>query len=488
MLSISPITGNSYQLPNDSDKGGIDAFIAKNEGKKVVVVQGLGFVGAAMALVVANSNENYAVIGVDIASEGSYWKIASINLGELPLVSSDEKLQQYFDKSKEKENLYATFDEYAYSKADVIIVDINLDVDKESDELNQLNGFNVDLTTFKRAITTVSANCKEDALMLVETTVPPGTCQKVILPIVETEFRNRGLDPAVFKLAHSYERVMPGPNYIDSIENFYRVYSGVNSASADAAEVFLKTVIKTDSYPLTRLANTNATEISKVLENSYRAMNIAFIQEWTEFAEKADVDLYEVVSAIRMRPTHKNIMRPGLGVGGYCLTKDPLMASWAAQNLFDAPALTQSETSVQINDQMPLHTLNVIKGRLQEELSGKKVLILGVSYLNDVGDTRYTPVGLLYDELQKSGAEIFLHDPYLSTWDEKNISVDQQLPKEQVDIVVVTVSHKQFVEEEYFEFLKDSKPQLILDTLGCYLQHADKISKSTKVITIGKGN
>ncbi|MBL0337315.1 MAG: hypothetical protein IPP73_18905 [Chitinophagaceae bacterium] len=144
----------------------------------------------------------------------------------------------------------------------------------------------------------------------------------------------RGLSIDELKVGHSYERVMPGPKYIDSIQNFYRVFAGTDETSALAVETFLKTVIRTDEYPLTRLGNTNATEMAKVLENSFRAMNIAFMVEWSRFAEEAGVDIYEVVNAIRLRPTHKNIMLPGLGVGGYCLTKDPLLAGWAKMNLF----------------------------------------------------------------------------------------------------------------------------------------------------------
>ena len=487
MKSKSPITGKVYELPLGKDEVEINSFLNNNSGKKIVAVQGLGFVGAAMSLVVANSKENYAVIGVDTASEVGYWKIASINEGELPLVSSDVKLKQYFDTAKENGNLYATYDSYAYSLADVVIVDINLDVEKISGDLNKLEGYNVDLTKFKKAVSAVLNSCKEDVLMLVETTVPPGTCSKVIKPLVDEIFTKRGLDPEKIKLAHSYERVMPGPNYIDSIENFYRVYSGIDEASADAAETFLRTVIKTSEYPLTRLSNTNATEISKVLENSYRAMNIAFIQEWTELADAAGVDLYEVISAIRMRPTHKNIMRPGLGVGGYCLTKDPLLASWASQEMFDCRALSQSEVAVNINDQMPLYSLDVLKKRFGSALKGKKVLFLGVSYLNDVGDTRFTPVELIYDQIKKLDADIFLHDPYLSVWEEKGLPIEGELNEQSVDIVIVTVSHKQFVSEKYFSYLNTIKPSFILDTLGCYLGQEDNISDEIELKIIGRG-
>lgn len=221
------------------------------------------------------------------------------------------------------------------------------------------------------------------------------------------------------KVGHSYERVMPGPKYIDSIQNFYRVFAGTDEKSAVAVETFLRTVIRTDEYPLTRLGNTNATEMAKVLENSYRAMNIAFMVEWSRFAEEAGVDIYEVVNAIRMRPTHKNIMLPGLGVGGYCLTKDPLLASWARMNLFGSTEkLGQSEKAC--TSMIKCRYTRLISCKPNTKIPWKeKVLLLGVSYLNDVGDTRYTPVEAFYDHLEMEGCAIHLHDPHVKYWEEK---------------------------------------------------------------------
>ena len=177
--------------------------------------------------------------------------------------------------------------------------------------------------------------CKEEVLILVETTVPPGTCKNIVYPILQKKFKERGLSTNLLKVAHSYERVMPGPDYINSIRNYPRVYSGINEKSANAAESFLKTIIDTSICELTRLESTTATEMAKVLENSYRASNIAFAVEWSRFAEEAGVNLWEVVNAIRVRKTHSNLMYPGIGVGGYCLTKDPLLASWARMNFLN---------------------------------------------------------------------------------------------------------------------------------------------------------
>ena len=353
-------------------------FLEINKNKEVVVVQGLGFVGAVMSLVVSNTEKkDYAVIGIDLKKNIGI--INSINNGIFPIKSSDPKINKYYKKALKKKNLLATYDPLAYGYADTIIVDINLDVEKKSDNQGHLNSFNVDLSPFKNAIRTIGKYCKEDVLILVETTVPPGTCLMVVKPIIEEELRKRNLSINKLKIGHSYERVMPGPQYIDSIKNYYRVYSGINEYSATQTEIFLKTIISTKKYPLTRLNNTNATEMAKVLENSFRAMNIAFAVEWSRFAEEAGVNLYEIVDAIRMRPTHKNLMYPGIGVGGYCLTKDPLLASWARQSFFGSHSdLKMSINSVSNNDQMPIFAYN----RLLEvfgSLENKKLVFLGVS-------------------------------------------------------------------------------------------------------------
>ena len=129
--------------------------------------------------------------------------------------------------SLKKKNFYATFDPSVYGFADVVIVDINLDVQKQSSSNFSLGDFEVDLTNFKAAIRSVGENCRNDSLILVETTVPPGTCEKIVKPIIEDEFQKRGIQNN-FLLGHSYERVMPGPNYINSIREYPRVYSGIN--------------------------------------------------------------------------------------------------------------------------------------------------------------------------------------------------------------------------------------------------------------------
>ncbi len=473
ITSNNPLTGKVYELPIViDDRLGIDSFLAQHPDKKVVVVQGLGFVGAVMSLVVANGlTEEYAVIGIDLAKEHTYWKICAINEGNFPVVADDPKIEQFYQNTRKKGNLYATYDPYAYSKADVIVVDINLDVQKQANFEKDLQDFGVDMTPFKKAMKAIGDHCKPDVLVLVETTVPPGTCQKIVKPIVDECLVARGLPTDTLCIGHSYERVMPGPQYVDSIQNFYRVFSGIDEKSAAAAESFLRTIIRTDEYPLTRLGNTNATEMAKVLENSFRAMNIAFMVEWSRFAEEAGVNIYEVVQAIRMRPTHKNIMLPGLGVGGYCLTKDPLLASWARQFLFEGDApLHQSEKGVRINDKMPLYAFEFLKKRFGRPLQGKKALLLGVSYLNDVGDTRYSPVEPFYDYLVQAGVSLALHDPFVAYWEERDLKVEPDLNtvfQDRYDIIAITTGHKIYRNNpELIRMIQAQPNVMVLDTIG----------------------
>ena len=248
-----------------------------------------------------------------------------------PIKSTDKSLDEVYKLGHKRGNLLATYDSYAYSVADVIVIDIHLDIFKS--ELGDTSSYTFTYDHFKRALLQIAQECKEDALIIIETTVPPGTTEKVAYPIFKDVFIERGLNIENLKLAHSYERVMPGPDYLDSITNFFRVYSGINKNSKDETRKFLSSFINTQDFPLSELDNPTSSEMAKVLENSFRAMNIAFISEWSRFAEISGVDLYEVVDAIRVRPTHKNIMWPGFGVGGYCLTKDSLLADWSMKNL-----------------------------------------------------------------------------------------------------------------------------------------------------------
>lgn len=493
-VSKNLLTQDIYEIPkNLDDSKAIKNFLSNNSEKKVVVVQGLGFVGLAMSLVCANAlNEEYAVIGVDLANENAFWKIKSINDGVFPLIADDPKISDFFEKAKGKGNFFATYDPLAYQYADVIVVDINLDVHKESYKKGGLKDFDVNLNDFKTAIQSIGSNCRDDVLILIETTVPPGTCNQVVKPIIEQELVKRDLTLKNYRLGHSYERVMPGPEYIDSIREFPRVFAGINETSADAVEEFLNTIIDLSKCEITRLEHTNATEMAKVLENSYRAMNIAFVVEWSRFAEEAGVDLFAMVNAIRARPTHSNLMYPGLGVGGYCLTKDPLLASWARKSFFGSESdLEMSINGVSINDQMPTFAYKRLV-QVFGDLRHKSIAFLGVSYRGDVGDTRFTPVEPLVEMVRDAGAEIALHDPFISYWKEQRCDVISDLAaifESNPEIIIISTGHSEYKNSDVILKLLESEPTFIYDTIGL-LSNAQiaLLQQKHVVLVLGRGD
>ncbi len=476
------------------DEKRIAAFIKPEH--QTVVVQGLGFVGAAMtaALVACKDNAGqplYNVIGVDLDDENNRWKIDSVNKGEPPVVSGDSSLKEAYRQANRAGNLIATADTFAYSVADVVVVDVNVDIKKGP--AGKAEEYDFSYEGLLKALTPVAEHIRENCLVILESTVPPGTTEKVVYPFFADKFVRRGLNAEKIMLVHSYERVMPGKNYLKSITDYYRVFAGINEKAASLARRFFSSFINIKEFPLTEMHSPTASETAKVLENSYRAMNIAFIREWSNFAEKAGIDLFQVLEAIRMRPTHNNIMSPGLGVGGYCLTKDALLADWANRNLYDANGLDMSVEAVNINDLMPDDTLKLLK-RFYPDLRGKKVTILGVSYLHDVGDTRNTPTERLYVQLKRNGAVVLLHDSFVSFWPEQNIKVNtdlNSLREYEHDIVITAVKHNNYLKlsgDDIVNLFPGVK--LVLDANNVITEEvaAALRGKNVKVAGVGKGH
>jgi UDP-N-acetyl-D-glucosamine dehydrogenase len=429
----------------------------------LVCVQGLGFVGLAMALATANArladgSPAFRVVGVELDNEAGRQRVEAINAGHLPIRSSDPRMEEAMRTAAEAGNLRATTDSQAYGDATVAIVDVGLDITMAED------GPTVDFGGLRAAVSSLVERLPAGALVIVETTVPPGTCATVIAPEIDRITDERGLPPGSILLAHAYERVMPGPQYLDSIINYWRVYAGHTPEAADACERFLSAVVNVDDYPLTRLASTTASETAKVLENSYRAMNIAFMEEWGRFAEEADIDLFEAIDAIRMRPTHANMRQPGFGVGGYCLTKDPWFAEYGARELlgFKQLEFPFSERAVEVNKVMPLVSLDKLE-ELLGGVDGKRILLLGVSYREGVADTREAPAVTFIDEARRRGAEVDAHDPLVGGWMlPHGERVVGELPSpDGFDAVVFAVPHAQYKELDLERWLGAATPVVV---------------------------
>jgi UDP-N-acetyl-D-glucosamine dehydrogenase len=457
--------------------------------RPVVCVQGLGFVGSAMAIAVADARRPdetpaFNVIGVELPTPEGRAKAAAINSGRLPVTTTDEKLASAFAGAHDRGNLVATLDDRAYSLASVTVVDVPLDV------IHLDTGPSVVLDGFRSAVRTLGRFMPPGALVVVETTVPPGTCEKVVAPELAAALAERGLPPEALLVAHSYERVMPGDLYFDSIVNFWRSYAGLTPDAADACEAFLSQVVNVAEYPLTRLSSPTACETAKVLENSYRATTIALMEEWGRFAEAIGVDLFEVISTIRRRPTHSNMRQPGFGVGGYCLTKDPLLGAVAARQLFglDQIEFPFSTLAVETNRHMPLVTLGMLEGLLGG-LNGKSVLLLGVSYRQDVADTRYSPAEVFVRAARDRGAEVTCHDPLVTHWAELDIGIDDQIPPpDSFDAVIFAVPHREYAALDVAKWLDGSRP-LVLDANGVLSEEQQRQLREIGCVlaSIGRG-
>ena len=444
-----------------------------------------------MALAVASARDpksgqpRFDVIGVELPTPEGHAKVSAVNAGEMPVRSSDPKMAEAMTRARNTGNLIAVTDDDVYRLATVAIVDVHLDLLSDGGQPK------VRYDGLKAAVCTVAERLPEGGLIIVETTVPPGTCEKVLAPAIDEIVLKRGLGPGAILLAHSYERVMPGSEYFDSIVNFWRVYSGHTPKAADACERFLSQVVNAEKYPLTRVGSTTASEMGKVLENSYRAMTIAFMEEWGRFAEELDVDLIEVVNAIRKRPTHSNIRQPGFGVGGYCLTKDPLFAAVAARDLFELPPSVDfpfCRQAVTTNQAMPIRCLNRLQALLGS-LQGRRLLLLGVSYRQDVADTRYSPSEDFVREAEKRGAVVVCHDPLVTHWTELDRKLPAELPAAKgFDAVVFGVPHGEYQSLDVLRWLGSSRP-LVFDANAVLSKPQRSTLKGAglEVFSIGRG-
>ena len=427
--SFSP-DGDKFRLPSSDDY--IKEFkrlkkMVKDQrdmGREIVVVMGVGFVGAVMAAVVADSEDAKGnpikfVIGMQRPSIRSYWKIPLLNRGLPPMKADDpEVAPMIYHCVHEKGTLTATFTYDALKLADVVVVDIQCDYIKESLG-NMRNGW-ADMAALEESLEIIAEHISPETLVLIETTVAPGTTEQVAYPIIRKIFRKRGIhsDPL---LAHSFERVMPGKDYVSSIRNFWRVCSGINEEATRRVMKFLKEVINTDEYPLTVLDRPIESETAKIVENSYRATILAFLDEWSLFAERNGVDLIKVIEAIKVRPTHSNIIFPGAGIGGYCLPKDGGLGYWAYRHIhgFEDDIFKITPMAIDINDTRALHIAQLTRDALRNmgrPLAAAEILVLGASYREDVGDTRNSGSELIVRRLTEMGAELKVHDPYVQHW------------------------------------------------------------------------
>jgi nucleotide sugar dehydrogenase len=431
LVSVCP-AGREYSLPQPEDYAPelerIRQIVQEQRslGREIVLVMGVGFVGAVMAGVIAdtvdpaNGKPTKFVIGMQRPSTRSYWKIPYLIQGVAPVEAEDPEVAPLIHRCvKEKKTLTATFTHDALSLVDVVVVDVQCDYHKES--LGNVEDGHAEIKALEESLKIIGEKIKPDCLVLIETTVPPGTTEYIAYPLIKKAFEKRGLKDIEPLLAHSFERVMPGREYVASIRDFWRVCSGINDRARERVKTFLSEVLNVKKYPLTVLDRPIESETCKIVENSYRAATLAFLHEWSLFAERNGVDLIKVLEAIRVRPTHSNIIFPGPGIGGYCLPKDGGLGVWAYRTLmgFEDEIFKITPAAININDTRALHVAEIVRDALRNMgriVAASKIAVLGASYREDVGDTRYSGSEIIVRKLTEMGAEIVVHDPYVKHW------------------------------------------------------------------------
>ncbi|MGA2680055.1 MAG: UDP binding domain-containing protein [Sedimentisphaerales bacterium] len=413
------------QYPNELKRVESLAEAARKEGKEIVVVMGVGFVGAVMAAIIADTVDKKTgkpskfVIGCQRPSTRSYWKIPMLNEGRSPVKAEDPEVDPMIKRCVlEKKTLIATYNSDCLKLADCVVVDVQCDYTKH--DLGNMRTGKVEMGALEATMKTIADRVQAHCLTLIETTVAPGTTEFIAWPIMKKAFATRGIKTEPL-LSHSFERVMPGKHYVSSIRDFWRVCSGCNEEARKRVEKFLHEVLNTKDFPLTVMDRPIESETTKIVENSFRATTLAFLDEWSMFAERNGVDLIKVINAIKMRPTHNNMIFPGPGIGGYCLPKDGGLGYWAYKHIlgFEDDIFKMTTTAIDVNDTRGLHVAELTRDALRnmgKMIAGAKVLLCGASYRQDVGDTRYSGSEIVVRKLTEMGAEMKVHDPYVEHW------------------------------------------------------------------------
>ena len=438
---------------------------------KKVFIYGIGFVGYPLLLTLANLKKgNFEVIGVEKNEEIVKKIQKKIQTGDCLIKTSDKKLSKLAKTNKSK-NIKILPDDANLSLRGIVLIAINFDNFKHVGKLKK---------TFKR----ICNNLQNETTIIIESTLIPGTINKILLPILNETILKKKLDKKKIFFGFSYERVMPGEKYLESITDTHRNISAINPASIKKIKSFYKKFINYKLKPFHIFKNITECELAKIIENTYRALNIAYIDELNYFSLRAKLNLNSVLSSIRVRETHKNIMNPGIGVGGYCLTKDPSFLIQSSQKIFNFKNnFPLIKNLLKINNNMPEFSKKFILSKITNPKK-KKLLIVGYSYKNNVDDVRYSPTMDLYKRISKNFLNSEMIDPMIDKKKYESV-VKKDIRKFQV--VLLCVNHKNFKYKKLIENL--NKNSTLFDL--CFYFKKNKINpifkkENIKIHQIGK--
>lgn len=384
---------------------------------QTVAVLGLGYVGLPTAVVFAH--RGYRVIGIDV----DVGKVQAVNAGRSYI--REPGLDEMLKDAVARGALSATTDAAsAVERSDAVIIAVPTPVK---------NGI-ADLTYLREAVDAVKRGIHKDLLVVIESTIPPGTTTNIVKPALEETGMKVGRD---IYLAHVPERIAPG-KAVEELLNAPRVIGGADPNSTEKA-------LQLYSGVNPRLLPTDATtaEFVKLAENTYRDLNIAFANLLAVMAEKLGIDVYE---AIKLANTHPrvNIHMPGAGVGGPCLTKDPYMLASTTPEFWGAELIKLAR---KINNYMPTHTVEIVKKALADTgltVDKARIAVLGAAYKGGVDDTRESPARHITQQLLAEGADVAVYDPYAAeTFGARRADTLEDAARG-ADALVIVTDHPEF--------------------------------------------
>ncbi len=373
-----------------------------------VVIVGQGYVGLPLALAAVDAGHN--VVGLDIDSR----KTDLISRGKSPIEDIlDEDISAALATNRYRLNSAINFD----TSTEVICVCVPTPLNQEHKP---------DLTILEAAVSAVSQSLKAGMLVIIESTIQPGTTREVILPLLE---KGSGLARGQFFLAYSPERIDP-LNKKWNVKNTPKLVSGLTHESAKKAQSFYNTFI--DNTVIS--SSLEIAETAKLLENTFRFINISFINEVAMFCNQIGIDVKEVIAAASTKPYGFMPFYPSIGVGGHCIPVDPIYLSSKATEI--GSTISFIDLADKINRGIPQYLI-ARAGKITNGLKGKKIIVIGVSYKPNVADTRETPVEDLITGLQEQGAMVFWHDDLVKEWKgEHSTQLSQKF-----DLAIIATPH-----------------------------------------------
>lgn len=411
--------------------------------KQIVVgVVGLGYVGLPLA--VEKAKAGFKTIGFDVQKE----KVNMVNNGKNYI---GDVVNEDLAEIVKSGMLTATEDFSFIKNVDFIAICVPTPLDKHQQP---------DISYVKSSSEAIAKYLKKGTMVVLESTTYPGTTEELLKPILE---KGSGLKCGVdFYLGFSPERVDPG-NLIYKTKNTPKVVGAIGKDASECICAMYRAVLDSDIFEASSPA---VAEMEKILENTYRNINIGLINELAILANRMKIDIWEVIEAAKTKPYGFQAFYPGPGLGGHCIPLDPYYLSWKAREYGFHTSMI--EASMIINDNMPEYTVERISkalNRYQKSLKGAKVLQLGVSYKNDIDDYRESPAVRVLEILEKYGAEVVFFDPYVVSFKENGKvymgekALIEKLIKD-ADIVVIAAGHTKGV--DYDLVAKNAK--IIFDT------------------------